>query len=120
MSSRNSKAVGVSTSTVTAEEAARRSDRVGALVRLLQEHEGQEVPLYKVMEVAGSQHSARIHTARHKLGLNIINRTEVINGVRHSWFKLVPTQKAEPEQVGLFTNQISYSDPEESFRSARA
>jgi|GEM_PF-2364532 len=101
------------TSTATAEEIARREDQVGAVVRLLREHEGEDVPLFKIMEVGGAQYGARIHTARHKLGLKIVNRTKVIDGVRHSWFRLVPTPKSE--QATLFGEKISYSDPEEVF-----
>ncbi len=58
---------------------------------------GAWVPLPELMKLA-AQYNARIFDLR-KLGLTIENKTETIDGVRHSWFRLVtgpPTTKAAP------------------------
>lgn len=47
---------------------------------------GAEVPLPVIMRCA-AQYNARIHQLR-KLGFKIINRTEIVNGAKHSWYRL--------------------------------
>jgi len=63
-----------------------KTQRAGIL-RLLIDARGEWVPLPQIMEHA-AQYNARIHELRH-LGFTIENRTEAIDGVRHSWFRLV-------------------------------
>jgi hypothetical protein len=110
------KSKSASSGTSTAEELAGRGEKLEALVKLLRNANGLEVPLPEVMAVAGAQYNARIFEARHKLGLRIVNRTEVVDGVKRSWFRLVVTHPVpEPEQVALFGDQLRYADPEEFF-----
>ncbi|MCU1286373.1 MAG: hypothetical protein JWO13_2723 [Acidobacteriales bacterium] len=47
------------------------------------------VPLPVILEMGIAQYSARIHELRAE-GHNIENRTERIDGVRYSWFRIVP------------------------------
>lgn len=117
-------------------DAAKRRGQVEALVKLLRERMGQWVPLPEVIAAGGCQYSARIHFARHTLGLRIENRRE---SGGHSYFRLVPSQPlsgredvledceirqqveeavtkdGEHEPGFLFPRQqVRYADPEES------
>ncbi len=49
---------------------------------------GSWVPLPEILALGIAQYNARIWDCR-KRGLNIENRTETIDGVRYSWFRLV-------------------------------
>ena len=57
---------------------------------------GSEVPLPAIMRCA-AQYNRCIHNLR-RLGLRIINRTEIVNGVKHSWYRLElgPPQEESP------------------------
>jgi hypothetical protein len=61
------------------------------------------VGLPQILELGIAQYSARIFELR-RLGFNIENRTERVNGSRRSWFRLVnsapapETPKPEPEK----------------------
>jgi len=59
-----------------------------AILAELVEARGEWVPLPQIMKHA-AQYNARLFGLR-KLGFKIENRTEVCEGVRHSWFRLVP------------------------------
>jgi len=48
------------------------------------------MPLSEILSMGARNYSARIWTARHKFGLQIENRTEVVDGIRHSLFRVVP------------------------------
>ena len=63
--------------------------QVRAIIALLRSYCGEWVPLPEIMKAGGPQYSARIHFARHSLGFEIQNRSQHINGVRHSWFRIV-------------------------------
>jgi hypothetical protein len=65
------------------------------LGRLIAAH-GAEVPLYEISSLA-AQYNARIWSLR-KMGFVIENRTQEIDGVRHSFFRLVssPAQAISP------------------------
>jgi hypothetical protein len=67
-----------------------------AILRLLIDARGNWVPLPEIMACA-AQYNSRVFELR-RLGFNIENRTECIDGVRHSWFRLIVslTPKAEP------------------------
>ncbi len=74
-----------------------RSARVGlvhgktqaaALLRLLISARESWVPLPEILKLGLAQYGARIHELR-RLGFAIENRTERVNGARHSWFRLV-------------------------------
>lgn len=56
------------------------------MFNLLAAARGAEVPLPVIMRCA-AQYNACIHRLR-KLGLRITNRTEIVNGVKHSWYRL--------------------------------
>jgi hypothetical protein len=49
---------------------------------------GEWVPLPKIADIA-AQYNARIYELR-RLGFRIKNRTQDLNGTRHSWFRLEP------------------------------
>jgi hypothetical protein len=53
---------------------------------VLREANGDWVPLPKIAACA-LQYGARILTLRRR-GYRIVNKTEYVNGVRHSWFRL--------------------------------
>jgi hypothetical protein len=59
------------------------------LIALLRAANGRWVPLTDILGLGIAQYSARIWECRKKRGLDIENRTETIQGVRHSWFRLV-------------------------------
>ncbi|SRR6266849_1161166 len=69
------------------------------ILRLLIDARGGWVSLPEIMACA-AQYNARLWTLRHRMGFNIENRTECIDGVRHSWFRLLnsPAPSA-PEPV---------------------
>lgn len=56
------------------------------ILRLLIDARGAWVPLPEIMACA-AQYNARILELR-RLGFDIENRTEIVDGVRHSWFRL--------------------------------
>jgi hypothetical protein len=69
------------------------------LLRLLLEAHGAWVPLPEILDLKISQYNSRLYELR-KLHFNIENRTESVNGVRHSWFRLVSgPQTAMPAPV---------------------
>jgi len=47
----------------------------------------QWIPLPEIMRFS-AQYNARIYELR-RMGLNIINKTKEINGVKHSWYMLI-------------------------------
>jgi hypothetical protein len=59
----------------------------------------REVPLPEILAFGIAQYNARIFELR-RLGFRIKNRTKEINGVKHSWFRLVqkPEQSAGSAQ----------------------
>jgi hypothetical protein len=67
------------------------------ILRLLVDARGAWVPLPEILALGIAQYNARIFELR-KRSLNIENRTETIDGLRHSWFRLVDSLTAhEPE-----------------------
>lgn len=56
---------------------------------------GAWVPLPQIMRHA-AQYNARLHALR-KLGHAIENKTEIRDGVRHSWYRLVGAKRSEVE-----------------------
>lgn len=56
------------------------------ILRLLIDARGAWVPLPEIMACA-AQYNARIFELRKNF--NIENRTETVDGVRHSWFRLI-------------------------------
>src|SRR5438034_3026465 len=58
-----------------------------AILRLLIEARGAWVPLPEIMACA-AQYNARVLELR-RLGFHVENKTERVNGARHSWFRLV-------------------------------
>jgi hypothetical protein len=59
------------------------------ILSVLIQARGAWVPLTEILPIA-AQYGARIFELRKKLNFNIENRTQEVNGVRHSWFRLVP------------------------------
>jgi hypothetical protein len=65
-----------------------RKTQSAALLRLLIDAHGSWVPLPQILTLGIAQYGARIHELR-RLGFAIENRTERVNGARHSWFRLL-------------------------------
>jgi Helix-turn-helix domain len=66
----------------------KRKGQRARLLALLDEARGGWVPLPEILALGIAQYNARIFELR-RLGFSIENRTEEIDGVRHSWFRLV-------------------------------
>jgi len=60
------------------------------ILALLIAARGEWVGLPDILEVRISQFGARLYELRHHLRLNIENRTESVDGVRYSWYRLKP------------------------------
>lgn len=70
------------------------------ILALLRSARGAWVPLPEILALGIAQYNARIFELR-KRGLNIENRTQTVDGVRHSWFRLVdspPLPSPEPSK----------------------
>jgi hypothetical protein len=71
-------------------------------LRVLIEARGAEVPLHEILPLA-AQYNARIWSLR-KMGFKIVNRVEDVDGVRRSWFRLIPgpvqVEPARPPAAG--------------------
>ncbi len=80
------------------------------ILRLLIEARGAWVPLPEIMACA-AQYNARIFELR-KQGFRIENRTEVVDDVRHSWFRLVagPAAPAAPPKPGPAESEVAWTD----------
>ncbi len=65
------------------------------ILRLLIDAHGSWVPLPEILKLGVAQYNARIFELR-RMGFLIENRTQRVNGARHSWFRLVnsPAQVA--------------------------
>ena len=70
-----------------------RATQRGKILALLIAARGDWVPLPEITECA-AQYNARIFELR-RLGFRIKNRTQDVNGVRHSWFRLETTYAQE-------------------------
>jgi hypothetical protein len=70
-----------------------------AILNLLISARGGWVPLPKITDCA-AQYNARIFELRN-LGFQIKNRTEVVEGARHSWFRLEPAGPAYQTSLPL-------------------
>jgi hypothetical protein len=70
------------------------SSQRARILRLLIEARDGWVPSPEIAACA-QQYNARLFELR-RLGFRIENRTEEIDGARHSWFRLVPTSSAAP------------------------
>jgi hypothetical protein len=66
------------------------------ILGLLRSAHGAWVPLPEILALSIAQYSARIFELRRR-GFNIQNRTETVDGVRRSWFRLADS--APPPEV---------------------
>jgi hypothetical protein len=82
------------------------SSQRARILRLLIEARGREVPLPEIAACA-CQYGARIFSLR-KMGFVIENRTQEIDGVRHSFFRLV----SSPTQASPATHAERDDDPQ--------
>lgn len=64
------------------------------LRRLFLNRPSQWIPLPEIMQFA-AQYNARLFELRHREGMVIENKTAVMNGVRHSWFRYLPEKIEE-------------------------
>jgi hypothetical protein len=78
---------------------AKNKTQSAAILRLLIDAHGAWVPLPEIMACA-AQYNARIFELR-RLGFHVENRTEMVIGFRHSWFRLLtsPTVQAPEPAV---------------------
>jgi Helix-turn-helix domain len=69
----------------------------GKILALLIATSGGWVPLPQILSLSIAQYAARILELR-RMGYTIENRTDRVDGVRHSWFRLAnsPTPTPEP------------------------
>lgn len=72
-----------------------RATQRGRILELLTSADGAWVPLPKILELKISQFGARILELR-RSGLNIRNRTEIIDGRRHSWYRIELREQSAP------------------------
>jgi len=70
-----------------------RKTQSAALLRFLIDAHGSWVPLPQILALGIAQYGARILELR-RLGFVIENKTERVNGARHSWFRLVDSPVA--------------------------
>jgi hypothetical protein len=80
---------------------ASKSQRAGIL-RLLLGAKGGWVPLPDILALGIAQYNARILELR-QLGFDIENKTECVNRIRHSWFRLVVKRQSvtEPQSAAV-------------------
>lgn len=64
------------------------------ILALLESYKGGWCPLPKILKLQISQYGTRILEMR-RTGTIIENKTEWINGEKHSWFRYVPKIKEE-------------------------
>lgn len=69
-----------------------RKTQSAAVLRLLIDAHGSWVPLPEILALGIAQYNARILELR-RLGFVIENKTERVNGARHSWFRLVQVRR---------------------------
>jgi len=74
------------------------------ILSLLTAARGGWVPLPEILELKVSQYGTRILELR-RSGHKIENKTETVNGKRHSWFRLnsAPAVQRPPESLPLFS-----------------
>ena len=84
----------------------RRPTQTERLVELLRRRSPAWVPLAEILETRISQYNARLFSARHELSLNIENRTERIDGVVHSWYRLVEEKSATTAETPTETPSL--------------
>jgi len=84
------------------------------LVTLLRKRSPSWVPLAEILNLRISQYGARLYQARHEWGLNIENRVEIVEGEKHSFFRLVsrPATATRRQEQDLVTPATSGSFPE--------
>jgi hypothetical protein len=63
----------------------------GRILHLLESRRGDWVPLPEILGMKISQYGTRIKELRDDWGFAIENRTETIDGLRHSWFRIAPS-----------------------------
>lgn len=94
--------------------------QVQEILEVLLSAQGAEVPLKHIMNCA-AQYSRCIHDLRRK-GFKIINRTEMRNGVKHSWYRL-QSSPAEPipgTRKKTVVAESASSSPSEPTRTPRS
>lgn len=79
------------------------------ILRVMVEARGAWIPLPRILELGIAQYGARILELR-RVGFVIENKTEHVNGARHSWFRLVNSpapcadQDPKPAQCAPVSN----------------
>lgn len=72
------------------------------LRNLFERRAGMWIPLPDILKTGCAQYNARIYDLKHDTHhpMNIVNRTETVEGVKHSWYKY--TQDEANGQQRLF------------------
>lgn len=75
-----------------------RPSQTARIVDLLRSRSPHWVGLPEILDMRPriSQFSARVWEARHRWGLPIENKVEIVNGEKHSWFRLVEKPTGRP------------------------
>jgi len=74
-------------------------DQLNMVRNIFKSKQNQWIPLYELTEIA-AQYNARIYTLRRE-GMEIINRTKTINGVKNSWYKYVTLKEEKTGQLTM-------------------
>ena len=72
-----------------------RATQCDRLLQFLASAHGDWIPLPQILELKISQFGARLLELR-RLGYHIVNRTETVNGKKHSWYRLEPKPMVRP------------------------
>jgi hypothetical protein len=64
------------------------------LLAFFKERPDTWIALPEILQLGIAQYNARIHDIR-KEGIIIENRWEVIEGVKHSWFRYIPAKETQ-------------------------
>lgn len=86
-----------------------RATQRGEILGLLIAARGEWVPLATITDCA-AQYNARIFELR-RLGFRIANRTRLVNGTKHSWFRLelqTPTAASPKEKKSVEAATASF------------
>lgn len=62
---------------------------------LLKRRPNKWIPLYEILQLGVAQYNARLFELRHNDNMIIENKTKVINGVKHSWYKYIPKENGQ-------------------------
>ena len=76
------------------------------LRNLFERRQGTWIPLPDILKLGIAQYATRVHELRfskdkHHKPMNIINRTETVDGVKHSFYKYIQSEKNGQLRMGI-------------------